>query len=129
MTEAEDMAADFIEDLEEVLSESASLIRYTSTTDSAGIEDDTATTTIPINCRIMPLSDKNRLLADIGQVTGGDSIGYFEPVYTYSSVDYTVAEGDIIKKSSTEVYRIQKILHVQHAGSTPIYLKALLKRT
>jgi hypothetical protein len=128
MTEADDIATDFINVIDDSLSEDTDLIRNVSTVDGAGMRDDTATLSIPINCRIMPLSDKERSLMDFGQVVAGQRIGYFKSTYTYLSVIYTIVEDDLIEVSASESYRVQKIFQEEHLGTTMVYIKALLRR-
>jgi len=109
-----------------LLTENVTLTRKTTTTDGTGMITDGASVSVPITCRIMPLSDKTRHLEEYGQAISGESIGYFRPSYTYLSVTYVVAEGDLIT-SSANTYRVEKVVHSQHIGTDQIYIKTLLK--
>jgi hypothetical protein len=122
------IAQDFLNALNDVLVEDADLFRETGTADSAGMINTVTLISVFVPCRIMPLSDKQRNLLDIGQDVTGQSIGYFKPTYTNLGVIYVVSEGDIVKKPTGEKYRVQKVLQEEHLDGVNIYLKALLKR-
>lgn len=83
---------------------------------------------VPILCRIMPLSDKERNLIGMGNFTSGSRIGYFHPKYEHAGNEFIVEENDIIEDLNDVKYRVTKILHEQHLGSEVIYIKAMLNR-
>lgn len=83
---------------------------------------------IPILCRIMPMSDKERNIIGMGNFTSGLKTGYFYPKYEHDGSDYVVEENDIIEDSNSVKYRVTKILHEQHLGDEAIYIKGALQR-
>lgn len=124
----DDMQEDFTDCLDEILTETLSLIKSTETEDAAGRNETYSETTISAPGRIMPISEKDRNIEGIGTVISGYMIGYFKPTYTQASVDYEVEEGDQIERTSSTRFRVEKILHRQAIGEDVIYIKTLLRR-
>ena len=121
------VAEDFKNVLNDILNEAMFLIKTDETADPSGETESYEPFFIPINGRIMPLSDKDRKNLDQGTITEGNRILYSCPSYDHEGESYRVNEGDVVKDINNIKYRVAKIIEDQHLGSTGIYRKALLK--
>lgn len=83
-----------------------------------------------VQCRIMPMSDKDRNLIGMGNFTSGTNVGYFLPYYKLmDGNEYKVEENDIIEdRKNNAKYRVTSIQQEQHLSNEIIYIKAMLRR-
>lgn len=124
----DEIKTDFETVLFDLMNESVQLIKTTTTKDG-GFIDDISSEEFCIQCRIMPMSQKDRNMIPLGQVTTGTMTGYFLPSYTYNGTSYKVEENDEIYdlKKSTR-YRVISIVQEEHLNNQVIYIKGLLHR-
>jgi len=112
----------------DLMNEQVNLIKSTDVTDGGFIED-IDQVTFCVDCRIVPLSQKDRNLLPLGEVTTGNMTAYFLPSYDYKGQTYEVEESDIIVDSKNDVqYRVLKIVQREHLNTKVVYIKALLQR-
>jgi hypothetical protein len=82
-----------------------------------------------IQCRIVPITQKERNMLPLGRVTTGSMTGYFLPSYDFRGVSYEVQENDIINDKKNDVtYRILKIIQREHLNYKVVYIKGLLQK-
>lgn len=98
------------------------------TTDGLGYATVAPTSSITIEMRIYPLTDKERKLLGIGVETVGQFIGYFKPSYEELGTTYTVEPGDIVTDENNIKYRVEMIAYKGALGGIEIYRKCVLQR-
>lgn len=122
-----DMVTDFASILEDIPSEDVTLRQTTLTADSLGNTSGATKNDVSIDGYFTSTSLKDRRLVAPGISITGLLTGYFEPSYTVSGTDYSVAEGDQIIRDSV-TWRVIKLEKVYRAGSQDIYVKAIMRR-
>lgn len=84
---------------------------------------------ICVQCRIVPISQKDRNMIPLGSITTGSMTGYFLPEYNYENQVYEVKQNDVIEDRKNDVsYRVIKIIQREHLNTKVVYIKALLQR-
>jgi hypothetical protein len=98
------------------------------TTDGLGYVTAAPTSSVTIEMRIYPLTDKERQLLGIGVETVGQFIGYFKASYEELGTTYTVEPGDVVTDENGVKYRVEQIAYKGALGGTEIYRKCVLQR-
>jgi len=119
---------DFHTVLTDIMNEEVKLVKQ-SVEMTNGFIDEIAELEFCITCRIMPISQKDRNLIEIGNLSSGNMIGYFYPSYEFNGTDYIVDNDDIINDLKNSVrYRVVSIVQREHLNNKIVYVKAVLQR-
>jgi hypothetical protein len=119
---------DFHTVLNDIMNEEVKLVKQ-SVEMTNGFIDEIAELEFCITCRIMPMSQKDRNLIEIGNLSSGNMIGYFYPTYDFRGTDYEVDNDDIINDLKNSVkYRVVSIVQREHLNNKIVYVKAVLQR-
>lgn len=106
----------------------ATLEKPNVSTDGLGYVTAAPTSSVTIQMRIYPLTDKERQLLGIGVETVGQFVGYFKHEYEELGTTYTVEPGDIVTDSNSVQYRVEQIAYKGALAGTEIYRKCILQR-
>ena len=119
---------DFEDVLYDLMKEQVNLIKLFTDREGSFVED-VSQKTFCIDCRIVPISQKDREMIPLDKVTTGQMTGYFLPKYAFEGDIYEVEENDEIYDSKNDVrYRVISIIQREHLNTEVIYIKALLRR-
>jgi gas vesicle protein len=119
---------DFESVLTDVMNESVDLVKQTTTT-NGGFIDDISHTKFCVQCRIMPVSQRDRQMLPTGIMVTGTMTGYFYPTYTFKGNTYVVEENDEIYDAKKDIrYRVVSTPQREHLNNEVIYIKATLRR-
>lgn len=118
---------DFEEALADVINVKATLRRRDANVDSLGQATYSEHKTVPIDCFMKKISDKQRALLPEGISSKGRMLGYFKASYSWMDTTYYVTEGDEVSFKDI-IWRVEKILKKPEVDGTIIYIKALMHR-
>jgi hypothetical protein len=123
-----DIKKDLVDVLFDLMNEEVGLIKETNLNDGDFV-DDIIETKFCVQCRLVPVSEKERNILSLGKITTGVLTGYFLPSYTFRGIVYEVEENDLIFDGKNNIeYRVLKIYQREHLNNEVVYIKALLQR-